>query len=788
MEIGRKLLSESEFSNLWGVLYQEFYNLSMTNTCDATLVYNTIYIICTSGSSFESKLYWKIGDFLLSRCKVHKEQISKASDYIAEYIVRFEEYQQLVESIHSLGSFLNDSVREKKLNEFGYLLWERIVIQPLANAFFIDVFQYKGDVMKILKSFEKIVPDVTQKLLYYKEKYEKIVMQHIRQKYKSVPFSNLLEFCEIIREIVGKECEYMKKYMLEYSYEQMKYVLEECLLAEKYYELIFNLKNFYQIHNQDSHISFGINTTNQIGQGFLVDVNSLTREMIKNEDSKSEFKLPPNSGQKRIVEPTEIIGFHPNIEVGVGKILFESFSMEYVNFNDQTVSNVKTYIDDRLRNNRILSPLHVVINKGRDGGFELFTYKTYNPIFTELMNSLGMLDIGFVLIKKSYAMYVQSTIERNQKILEGSVRDIYYLLQALDIFYSSDCQYILHTIFRQHLLRTKPCFMKRLCDFTKCMVSVNPSTSVDVLRPFNPDENSKIFRISTELICDRSEFMSMYQNALKERIISGSSSLKEEYAILSSMNVPRDDKLFKMLQEIENNRSQFKLLNATYWAIEPDNSSLVLPTVLLNELKATCPNLVVSTTKGRGSQYSPSSENAEMKYKLKGLPQEKTVYLAHQYSTVDLVINGVNVRMNMYQYVAFDNLCKEAGTADDLSKACGISLRTLNRALKALTEYRFIRHRQGIYSIDCSEIKSRDISAEQGQEERALDVCVDSYIQALGVRILKRAKIMDVDMFLREIKEQSRSNVDDDFVAETLKKLVDKGLLESKNGIIEYIP
>lgn len=800
MEIGRRMLSESEFANLWGVLYQEFYNLSVTSTCDAALVYNTIYIICTSGSSFETKLYWKIGDFLLNRCKIHRDQIIESKDYIGEYIIRFEEYQKLVESIHSLGTFLNDCVKEKKLNEFGYLLWERMVIQSFTDTFFIDVFQYPGDVMKILSSFERITPDTNQKLLYYKEKYEKVALQQIRSKYKSIGFSNLLEFCEVTKIIVGRETEYMKRYMLPCSYDYVKQVLEECLLSTKYYELLINLKNFFHLNNLENYNNFMNNFLNTEENARNVDLSSnlkYSRSAYRGlnqieDDSRSDFTVSFEPGYKPTSDRAD------DSENIAEALAYDnqgmlSFSDGYEHLNDEKIEITKVYIENIFRSNKTLVQLQGAINKKRESVFEVARYRVYNPVFINIMESLGVLDAGFVLIKKAYALYVESMLKSNMNVLESSVRQVYLMLEMLDIFCNADCQYILYSIFKQYLQRTKPCFMKRLCGFTQQMVVGDREALITNLKPFELDENTRIFRASMELISDRSEFMNMYQNALRERIILGGSDLRKEYAILNSMEISRDDKLYKMLEEIEECGSGFRLLNSIYWNIEPENSSLVLPAGLLRELKAEVPNLIVLSSDGKRSSFlSPQNhqnvDSIEMKYRLKSEDsQEKTVQIAHQYSRMVLSINGMFIKMNVYQYVVVNHLYKGSENIINITKVTGIPDKMLKAVLHSLIEHKIVKLVRGLYSLDCENVHECDISCIESQEEKSTDVCVDSYIQALGVKVLKRAKRIDMAKLIKEIKGLSSLDVNEELVTDSLKKLVDKGMAETKNNIIEYI-
>lgn len=762
MDIGRKVLNESDFSNLWGILYQEFYNLSVTNSCDATLVYNTIYIICTSGSSFENKLYWKIGDFLLNRSKIHRDQILESADYLKEYVIRFSEYEKLVESINSLGIFLNDSVREKKINEFGYLLWERMVIQSFTDSFFIDVYQYPGDVLKILKSFEKIVPDSSQKLLYYKEKYEKTALKLIRAKYSSISFSSLMEFCDITKIIITRETDHMKKRFLECSYESIKFVLEECLFFDRYYELLINLKNYFYINNLKSY------------QNFLINVDHNTNQLLDN--INSTFGLDHNTCN---------VSFESTRKNSINNEIVESinydnpfFSTMYERFDNEKTEITKAFLENAFENDKVFLKIQPILNKKINKIDEDIKFKAINPVFDHLMESVGALDAGFVLIKKAYALYIESVLKSNINILSSSLKQIYYLLEALDIFNDGDCKYILYNLFKQYLQKAKPCYMKRLCDFTNSMTidDINKGP-ISILKPFESNDNLLIFRTSIQLIGDKSEFINMYQTTLKERLILGISDIYKETVILELMNISKDDKLFKMIEDIKDQRSRFKILNSTNWSIEPEDSSLPLPNKLLKKIMKDIPDLQIV-------ENIQNDNNVEMKYKLS---DEKVVQIAHQYTKIILNINGSRVQMNIYQYIIVDLLQKRSETMENLIKLSGIKDQVLKSMMYGLIEQRIVKCVMGTYSLLCDNVQDCDIFCIKSGEESKIDICTESYIQALSANILKRAKKIDMAGLINEIKGMSRLEVNEEFVCNSVKKLVEKGIADTKNNIIEYV-
>ncbi len=142
MEIGRTMLSEDEFNEVWNNIQRELYVLYMEGDCSALRIYDGIYIVCTSTISYEENLYWKIGDFIYNRCKEYKEIIVGCDDYLRKYSEVFESYVRINEAMNKVCGFLNRCVDVRTIGELGYLLWERAVIQELPATFFEDVYNY----------------------------------------------------------------------------------------------------------------------------------------------------------------------------------------------------------------------------------------------------------------------------------------------------------------------------------------------------------------------------------------------------------------------------------------------------------------------------------------------------------------------------------------------------------------------------------------------------------------------------------------------------------------------
>lgn len=779
MNIGRKLLTDSEFANLWGILYQEFHSLSTTSSCNTSLVYNTIYVICTSNSFLEEKLYWKIGDFLYSRCKHHRDEILSSQDYIAEYALRFREYDILVMSINRLGCFLNESTKGRKLSDFGYLLWERVVIQNLRNEFFEEVFDYpRDDRLDVIGSFEKIVPDPDMKMLYYIEKYEKVAIERLRSKYRGTAVTDLFEFCKHASNVAKDEEKRMGTRFLRLSYPKVRRALEDALLGERYYELILNLADFLRITNAPAVRSIrgcGVshrpcNSAKSIKSAKVENIVSCLGEFRQ----ASQVQMP-ESGD---------IGYEP--------------------LSPEKIDRLKLFIDEEFSSNRALCQIEHLINRGPQGAFDEATLSRTHR-YNDLMCQLGTLDTGFTILKKAYALYVDSIVRASTEVLASSVSDVHALVKSLDLFDCNDFTQILFSIMRYYLQRAKPCFMGRLCEFTNLLSgdTFNQISTVD-LRPFSQGELSAIFCVLVNLVCDRREFLNMYQSTLRSRILNRTSDLNWELRILSMLGIPPDDRSVMMVHEANSCSGHLKLLNSCYWNIDPENSSFRLPCELLREIRRENPSVLIYESDGREADCSeqieqslPGSENvckesqtgsADLRFKLSsGGDKDKAVSIAHQYSKITLLINKRTIAMNVYQYSAIDVLKKGPCTVSGISTRLRLPESLIRGIMGSLQKCGIVLLEKDEYHLYCKEIADCDISAVEISSEQDLDVCIDSYLQSLCVSRLKRYGKMGIGSLTEEVKQISRLEVEESKVGDAVDKIVGKGLAEIRGDSIEFV-
>lgn len=772
MNIGRKLLTDSDFANLWAILYQELYSLSTTSSCDATLVYNTIYVICTSNSFLEEKLYWKIGDFLYNRCKHHRDEILSAEDHIAEYIVRFRDYDALVTSINRLGCFLNENIKGRRLNDFGYLLWERVVIQNLKDEFFAEVFDYPcDDRLKAIESFGKIAPDPAMKLLYYAERYEKTALEKLRNRHKVSEITSLSEFCEHVCKVAQREEENMRTRFLVSSYPKVRSALEEALFGEKYYELILNLADFLKVTNAP---------------------------VVCGAVKHSSLMEPAQAGSTLFGSSTSGLKECCQSDFETQNILSEPSDVKYEALTPDKIERLRLFIDGELASNRALSQISSLIGKRPPALFSTAIVGK-SPVYHTLLCQLGALDTGFVILKKAYALYVDSIIKAHTEVLGSSVSDVYALVRSLDMFDCDDFSQILFSIMKYYLQRTKPCFMNRLCEFTNVMSGGSFSQiSTANMKPFSRDELSETFCVLVNLVSDKREFLNMYQNTLKDRILNQRSDLNWELRILSMLGIPSDDRSVKMVHEANSCSGRLKLLNGSYWNIDPENSLLRLPCELLREIKRENPALVIYEPDGReidcskeaGAPFPGESEQpgGDIRFKvLADAGKDKIVNIAHQYSRITLLINNKTVEMNIYQYSVIDVLLQGPSTVPDVSTKLRLPESLIKGIMTSLLKSRIVSLRKGEYSLDCREISDSDISAVEVESEQTLDVCVDSYLQSLCVSRLKRYGKMKVGSLADEVRLISRLEVEESKVSDAVEKIIEKGLAESKGDFIEFV-
>lgn len=250
MDIGRKSLTDSEFNLQWLKIYKELDKLYQNDKCNSILIYNTIFIICTSISNLDTKLYWKIGDYFYNRCIEISNQIiyetNSNNDIMVKYVDQFNKYKQFIKNVDKLCNFLNECIQERSIMNFGFLLWEKCIIQKLGNNFFDKIYNYSNELnirIQVIESFKFIIPDEREPLLYYNQKYEKVALRNIISKYSHIDYQiDIEEFSSIIYSIISFENKHFHQYFLLESAPKVEQCLEELLFKPYEIKLMHDYK------------------------------------------------------------------------------------------------------------------------------------------------------------------------------------------------------------------------------------------------------------------------------------------------------------------------------------------------------------------------------------------------------------------------------------------------------------------------------------------------------------------------------------------------------------------
>lgn len=791
MEIGRQSLSDAEFNAMWAELYQEFFALSKTGCCDASEVYNTIYKVCTSTVSYEDKLYWKIGDFLYNRCKEHRAKIEGAKDYVKAYAERFEMYAHVVKAINKLSSFLNECICGRKIDDFGYLLWERSVVQSLPATFYEDVYNYEygaeentqegcpgacpgqcmiegcsnrcgpADFMNdhitnlniknrrfttirktILRSFYLIIPDASNPLLYYREKYEKLALAKLEYKYRAIyEIKDIIGYASTFHKVAVKERKMAHDYFLPESSDKYEKILSDCLLTNS--ETVAHRIKDYMV------------TSN---------INPL---------------LKTGSGLQPIVQNDVFAIINPLV-AKKNKRLREYFGAE----------------DEVMGEN----------------------------IYHVIARQIGILDRGYSIVKKAYALYVIEVVNSNYDVLGAAIDNIYGLFRALDIFgpagregeapgFAADetlggcegpvrdatvvslennrihfgssraCDRLVHGDFREILVsvikfalqRIKPCFITRICKAADVLTTDERGVSGA------GSECLRIFHLMFELVADKNEFMNVYQSTLRERLLSRRSCLGREIAILKRLGLPEDDRLYKMVQDMEDNGGaggggySLIVLNTVHWGIEVDSNSVRVPADLMGDIIA---------------RHGGSVEDGNYKV------NDKTIRIYHKFSKVRIAVNSRELVTNIFQYAVIAALRKPRAFAELLETA-KMKDQMMKNTLSLLLRLDIVAQRAGpqdeaLYYIraggeSLAQDGVHDISSLYEEPAEGMDFCISSHLQGLMTCILKRNKTVGVNTLINESISLSKIETSKAAALQAIESLVEKGIVEKNGGVLDYL-
>lgn len=247
MNLNKKISTESEFKELYAKIYHEFQKIANNTPCNALVAYDSIFIITINENSYNEKLYWLIGDFLFACAKERRNRIFSANDWFYAYCTEFKQFCLVLNSINALCVFLNEILvkngKGRKIDDFGFLLWERCILQQLERVKNVSIgeemlrrIESNNPYFKYaLISLKKIIPNQEEPLYFYRVTYEDSAMKSIRDKYKNkIIYHSFDDLVEQMEKIYIYENERLKMVFLPESIPMTFKILEDILIGDNH--------------------------------------------------------------------------------------------------------------------------------------------------------------------------------------------------------------------------------------------------------------------------------------------------------------------------------------------------------------------------------------------------------------------------------------------------------------------------------------------------------------------------------------------------------------------------
>lgn len=773
MEIGRQRLSDEDFINLWKIIHQEIISLATTNNCDLALFYNSVYIICTSNCNFEEKLYWKIGDCLYNRCKIHKNAIKDSPRYLDEYKKQFDLFSQFIFTLNKVCAFLNESTDARSVDDLGFLLWERLIIQALGNDFFDDI--YKNEKIELVASLSLIKLDKNNSLLYYKEKYERLSIEKLIR-HNKIKAKGIREFLDesYSKGVVEKRKIRLK--FMEISYEKALQGLEEAFYGDLYYKILFSLT---EIMHQRSMIDDSFQDGNEIN----TRMKRYIEEQVCNGSLAHAAVAMEQDSHEQMNDNTLFGDIHKKMNVtrAGGVVLKKAYSL---------------YLDSYLQNNKELEGdtntiyeliVYLKIFDTEDYNevlyfiFRYYLQKAKPCYMTRLCKFTSTLFDGYRALSDEvresvfdYFEYIESLDEDSVALLNQSLTNEDSLNHSLTNEDSNSNSLILDNQTKKD--SNKDNILYKNFEEDKSPEESNNQYALNAIynqKPFSgiPSWNQYSmtpkpihdnimhlllrFKILVKLISEKVEFLNIYQIFLKERLLKRSSDLNLEMLLLSIINI-KEHKLKKMVEEANCSDGHTLMINKQNWGMDPENHEIPLPYSLACRIN-----------------ISKGSDNCSLKW-------------AHQYSIINILYNKFPLRVNIFQYSIIEYLLSGPNTIGYLSTSTCIPSDTLNVSISSLISNNIlIKKNEHFYLNADFNGPSLDISKIKKQSTDNNEYCLKSLIESKISKYLKRSKrVKEVELINAVAAESGLAR---EAISNGVKTLEDKGFLEISNGVLEYI-
>lgn len=731
MNIGRKPLTDADFLAMWTCVERELECLAAGELCSASTVYNCIYSVCTSPASrFEAKMYWKIGDFIYLQAKGIRREIFDAEDWVEAYNAGFRRFRRIVFAVNELCDFLNECVRGRTMQDFGFLLWERCILQQTMKyknttlGFELATQDRVGIVREAIESLRLVVPDPRHPLLYYTQKYEQLALEKMKARYEneiSAMDVDVSAYSLYVKERILHEKSIRDKIFLEESWPKMEAVLEEVFVLSR-----------------REYLSAEIHRT-MLQHRLPVEILESIRAPLKREETCSKEETTQNQendfyelqtgishvpGNSSALESVSVLYKNLYWLGSAYEILMAAF-VQYINGECERCIHV--YGRDIESLYLLYCMLRNVVDGGCMGDAEFFKVlkREFAAACTRLKPSLETRLIDF-----------SDLIVGNGEVVESTVQN---LLDPL--------------LF-------KP--------FQTPADTGDRGSERDVLL-------QRVFAALYKLIEKKQEFYDVYLARLGRRLLECRSSPLKEKRLVGLMKRKENHDFMRKAETMINdinislhyNKDPGRfvwMLTQAYWPVQADGMGMEVPEAL-----------------------QAIRKTYDFKF------SKKRIYWAWHLGSVCVEMCQREIRMNVPQYSVMDLFNRHAEISMETVMQKTKAGRMAEDILRSLSEAGLVEQTGDVYrmSEDIGGVEgdvSRFYRCEGAESVREIDRGV--YYQSLVSQIVKRSKRIEADAVAKEAMTRHTGCFEFDAPAfgESIAVLLEKGIMEEAGELYVYLP
>jgi cullin 2 len=765
MNIGRKQLTETDFLALWTSIDRELQKLSKENLCSASLVYSNIYIVCTSPTAkYEERLYWKIGDFIYSKAKSFRTEIFEADAWVEAYNAKFKRFRELVYAIDELCDFLNGCIKGRSIRDFGFMLWERCILQQTVKYKYTTLgFELVNharveDVRDALESLRLVVPDPKHPLLYYTQRYEQLALEKIKNRYEQEISSlgfDIVQYSEYVKQRMIHEKSIREQVFLEESFSKVESILEEVFILNRskfLHDEIYRTLSEHELPVEllDS-FSYGRPSAQVQNDFYALHTFGLAY------DPKGTFRLTS-----------------PALESVA--VLYQNLSWLASAYEILRLAFMK-YIDAECEKN-----------------FELYG-RDVESLYIFYCMIRRVVEVGFMgdhEFARAFKSKISSACTRLKPSLEAR------LIKFVDSIVTDDTTvfgFLSPILAGSHAQDSSALGMTCARPFTG-EVELGEHSAAGAsggkkdqgeasVRPKQPNVSrlnerevalQRVFIVLYKLIESKSTFYEMYLDALNKRLLKHSSSLSKERRLINLVRRKGNPDFIKKAETMVNDISislQYNgdkdkfvwMLTRAYWPIKIEELNLKVPDPLQSVRRV-----------------------YDMKF------TKKKILWAWCLGTVSVDILGKETRMNIVQYTVLDlfNRCDVANVGL-VAEETKLSTRIAENAMRSLLNAGMVERMGEDYRIaECLEDVPSDITSyfinTDVKAVQSVDEC--GYYQSLIAKILKKSRKLAMHEIHGMVEEEhtERFKCNSTRVEESVKVLIEKGIVEEINSTYFYCP